>query len=141
MGRGFEVSPRVAVGALGLLVVAISFRPWFHVVAAEQSGQVGAVVPADQWAWASAVGSACVVLAALAALLATRADRGVLTAAAALAAAALAIIRVVIPPVTQVLGEPLSLQRTGWLVLAVVAVAGQAAVAAAAMRRAAPAVR
>jgi hypothetical protein len=65
----------------------------------------------------------------------------VLTAAAALAAAVLGLIRVAISPATQVLGESLALQRTGWLVLAVVAVAVQAALAAAAMRRSAPAVR
>ncbi len=141
MAREFEVSPRIVVGLLGVLVLAVSFLPWFHVVAAEQSGQVGSVVPADEWAWASAVGSSCVVLAALAALLAARPGHGVLTAAAALAAAALGIIRVAISPVTHVLGEPLALQRTGWLIVAVATVAVQAAVAAAAMRRNAPTVR
>jgi hypothetical protein len=53
----------------------------------------------------------------------------------------LGLIRVAISPATQVLGESLALQRTGWLVLAVVAVAVQAALATGAMRRSAPAVR
>lgn len=141
MAREFEVSPRTVVGLLGVLVLAISFLPWFHVVAAEHSGQVGAVVPADQWAWDSAVGSSFVVLAAFAGLLASRPGHGVLTAGAAVAAAALGLIRVAISPATQVLGESLALQRTGWLVLAVAAVAVQAALATVAMRRSAPAVR
>lgn len=140
MTREYEVSPRIAVGALGLLVVAVSFLPWFRIAAAEHGGQVGAVVPADQWAWGSAVGSSCVVLAAVAAVLATRPSRGVVTAGAALAAALLGLIRVAIAPEAQVLGESLPQQRTGWLVLAVVAVAVQALVAGAAMRHSAPSI-
>lgn len=105
----------------GLVALGLSFRPWFTLEAAQKGADLGSVLPIEQTAWGSVLGTLAVLAAVLGGGLAVvpfAAARS-LYVWPAVVGAVLAPVRLALPPDTTLLGENLAYGRTVWAALSV----------------------